>query len=84
MSFFHHPEGVRALVFAGGQWTRDREFDDQCPGGGTSHVKVTAQYPLPAPPQDPITLLTGHGHQEQIGPLLRHLRFRRQVCAHRR
>ncbi len=67
MSFFHNPDYAVPLVFAGGQWTKDRELDDQCPGGGTSHAKVTAQYPLPAPPQDPITLLTGHGHVEVTG-----------------
>jgi serine/threonine-protein kinase len=30
-------------------------------------MKVTATYPLPQPPQDPITLLTGHGHAEETG-----------------
>jgi hypothetical protein len=29
--------------------------------------KATAEYPLPAPPQDPIMLLTGHGHEESTG-----------------
>jgi hypothetical protein len=28
---------------------------------------MTGQYPLPQPPKDPITLLTGHGHLEQSG-----------------
>jgi serine/threonine-protein kinase len=68
ISFFHSPRAADPLVFGTGSWSVDREFDEQCRGaGGTAHMKVTQQYPLPAPPQDPITLLTGHGHQEQTG-----------------
>jgi serine/threonine-protein kinase len=45
-----------------------RDFDGKCDqGGGPMHVKASAQYSLPQPPQDPITLLTGHGHHEQTG-----------------
>jgi serine/threonine protein kinase, bacterial len=40
---------------------------DTCAAGGTSHVKVSEEFPLPQPPQDPITLLTGHGHNESTG-----------------
>jgi hypothetical protein len=67
MSYFHGPDGVLPLVFGGGKWSVDREFEGQCPGGGTSHVKLTGEYPLPSPPQDPITLLTGHGRYEDAG-----------------
>jgi serine/threonine-protein kinase len=35
-----------------------------CPPSGTGHLKLTEEFPLPTPPQDPITLLTGHGHAE--------------------
>jgi serine/threonine-protein kinase len=68
MSYFHSPEMiVMPLVFGGRDWIYDREFDGPCSAGGTGHVKITVTYPLPAPPQDPITLLTGHGHQENTG-----------------
>ncbi|OBH99243.1 hypothetical protein A5678_20040 [Mycobacterium sp. E2733] len=67
MSYFHNPDGARALVFGGGTWTYDREGDHPCPGGGTVHWKITAQYPLPQPVRDPITVLTGHGHREHTG-----------------
>ncbi|OBH91926.1 protein kinase, partial [Mycobacterium sp. E2733] len=67
MSYFHNPKRAAPLVFGGGTWTRDVEGDVQCPGGGTTHAKVTAQYPLPQPLQDPITPLTGHGHRERTG-----------------
>ncbi|EUA09938.1 anchored-membrane serine/threonine-kinase domain protein [Mycobacterium kansasii 732] len=30
-------------------------------------LEKAGQYPLPHPPQDPITTLTGHGNQEQTG-----------------
>jgi hypothetical protein len=68
MSYFHDPEGAAPLVFAGGKWIYDHpEYDEPCPKGGTSHVKPTMTCPLPTPPQDPITLLTGHGRLEVIG-----------------
>jgi serine/threonine-protein kinase len=55
------------MVFDGAEWIRDEEGDTPCSAGGTSHIKVTADYPLPEPPQDPITLLTGQGHLEATG-----------------
>jgi serine/threonine-protein kinase len=68
MSYFHSPpEQVLPLVFGSGKWTLDVEDDPKCPSGDTSHRTITAQNPLPQPPQDPITLLTGRGHQEQTG-----------------
>jgi serine/threonine protein kinase len=67
MSFFHNPQSSTPLVFGSGKWIYDREYDSPCSRGGTAHIKDTAEYPLPTPPQDPITLLTGHGHQESTG-----------------
>jgi serine/threonine protein kinase len=67
MSFFHSADYVESLVFANGQWTRTIEYDAPCPAGGTGHAKVTANYPLPQPPQDPIAVLTGHGHMDSTG-----------------
>jgi serine/threonine-protein kinase len=68
MSFFHSPSDFRPLVFGDGNWTSDIEFDGTCPPpGGPTHLKFTAQYPMPQPSQDPITLLVGHGRQEQTG-----------------
>ena len=67
MSFFYNTELVKPLVFANGKWTLAEELDAGCPEGGASHVNVTAEYLLPAPPQDPIAVLTGHGRQEQTG-----------------
>ncbi|HZC08949.1 MAG TPA: serine/threonine-protein kinase [Mycobacterium sp.] len=61
MSLFHAPDGVVPLVFSGGKWTRDDEGTVPCNLGGTAHIKLTAEYPLPDPLQEPIPLLTGHG-----------------------
>jgi serine/threonine-protein kinase len=61
MSLFHAPDGVVPLVFSDGKWTRDDEGTVPCNLGGTAHIKLTAEYPLPDPLQDPIPLLTGHG-----------------------
>ncbi|MDT5235029.1 MAG: serine/threonine kinase PknH, partial [Mycobacterium sp.] len=68
MSYFHSPSDFRPLVFGDGNWTSNIEFDGNCPPpGGPTHLKFTAQYPMPQPPQDPVTQLIGHGRQEQTG-----------------
>lgn len=67
LSYFYEPRYLKALVYADGKWTYTNEFDGECPRGGTSHVKINTEYPLPEPPQDPITVLTGRGHQEETG-----------------
>jgi serine/threonine protein kinase len=64
MSFFYSPDYAKPLVFANGKWTLNWPVEGPCSAGGTEHVKQTADYPMPQPPLDPITLLTGHGHWE--------------------
>jgi serine/threonine protein kinase, bacterial len=67
MSLFHAIDGVVPLVFSGGKWTREDEGTVPCNSGGTAHIKLSAEYPLPGPLQDPIPVLTGHGRNETIG-----------------
>ncbi len=68
ISFFHNKQVVEPMIFDGAKWVRDFEGDGAaCPNGGTPHIKVTTVYPLPQPPQNPIALLTGHGHIESTG-----------------
>jgi serine/threonine-protein kinase len=61
ISVLHAPSGVVTLVFANGKWTQDSAGATPCKLGGSAQVKVTAEYPLPNPPDDPIQVLTGHG-----------------------
>lgn len=67
MSLFHAPDGVVPLVFSGGKWTRDDEGTVPCNLGGMVHIKITAEYLLPDPLQDPIPVLTGHGQNVSTG-----------------
>ena len=53
--------------FADKKWVQDWQFDTTCSDGTAIHVEKTAEFLLPQPPQDPITLLTGHGHNEVSG-----------------
>jgi serine/threonine protein kinase len=64
MSFFHGTGAAQALLFGDTKWIFGAETQVVCPPSGTGHLKLTDELPLPAPPQDPITLLTGHGHAE--------------------
>lgn len=67
MSLFHAVDGVVPLVFSSGKWTRDDEGTVPCNLGGTAHIKITAEYPLPEQLQDPIPVLTGHGQNVTTG-----------------
>jgi serine/threonine protein kinase, bacterial len=67
MSLFHAPDGAIPLVFSSGKWTRDDEGTVPCDLGGTVHIKLTAEYPLPDPLQEPIPVLTGHGQNVTSG-----------------
>jgi serine/threonine-protein kinase len=63
MSLFHGTGGAVTLMFANDKWTRNEEGTTVCSGGGTAHVTITAEYPLPPQLDDPIPLLTGRGTQ---------------------
>jgi predicted Ser/Thr protein kinase len=64
MSYFHSPSDFRPLVFGSGDWILNAASDGKCPDG-VFNMETTGQYPLPQPQQDPIPLLTGHGHVVQ-------------------
>ena len=69
MSYFHSGSFDTPMVFSAGNWNMDVEHDEDAPNcGGSVGVKITGQYPLPQPVQDPITLLTGRGHLNENGP----------------
>jgi serine/threonine protein kinase len=69
MSFFADAANKANLpfIFLDGQWTSTLERDLPCNIGGTSHVKETASFPLPQPPQDPIAVVGGQGHNVSTG-----------------
>jgi hypothetical protein len=67
MSYFHSPSRDTLLIFSGGNWVLNVAHFDNVSGCEHLYEKVTGQYALPQPPQDPIMLLTGHGHAEQTG-----------------
>ncbi len=55
------------FIYANGAWTRNSEYDGDCPAGGTTHIKMSGVFPLPKPLQDPITSLSGHGLKDESG-----------------
>ena len=67
VTYFHDAKSGVSLLFANDEWKQNETWDGPCPSGGTSHVTVTATFALPEPQQDPITLLSGKGRQEETG-----------------
>ncbi|MHA7664358.1 serine/threonine-protein kinase [Mycolicibacterium sp. HS_4_1] len=67
ISAFHAPDGVVTLVFANGKWTRADEGTVACAKGGTTHIKIAAEYPLPTQLVDPIPSLEGRGTNTSTG-----------------
>lgn len=67
ISMFHAMDGVVTLIFADGKWVRNEEGTVPCAMGGTTHTKITAEYPLPGDGQDPIPVLSGKGQNVSTG-----------------
>lgn len=68
LSTWLNPDHAKILVFSQNQWVLTTTSSDAaCTSGGRAHRDISAQYPLPQPPQDPITLLTGRGHYTTTG-----------------
>jgi serine/threonine-protein kinase len=62
-------------VFDGGKWISTDRTEGPCPSGDLSSLTADAQYPMPAPPQNPISLLSGHGTWVQTGTCAVNLEF---------
>jgi serine/threonine-protein kinase len=68
LSSWLNPDHAKILVFSGDQWVLTTTSSNAaCTNGGRADRVFSAQYPLPQPPQDPITLLTGRGHYTITG-----------------
>jgi hypothetical protein len=75
ISFFHGQAGeAEPLTFRDGNWNLFTESDNAC-RGGQMHVTKSGRYPLPQPLQNPITLLTGNGRQDQTAPCAGNIAF---------
>jgi serine/threonine-protein kinase len=62
ISLLHAPGGVVTLIFGNGRWSQNTQGSVKCKLGETTQVTITGEYPLPDPPEDPITLLIGTGN----------------------
>jgi serine/threonine-protein kinase len=67
MSYLYGATSDSPLLFVGGAWISEIAHTTDIPGCGPTQLHTSAQYPLPQPLQNPITVLTGHGHHEQSG-----------------
>jgi len=68
LSYWLNPDDVKILLFSQNQWVlSNTSTDSTCTNGSPAHREISLQYPLPQPPQDPITLLTGRGHYTVTG-----------------
>jgi Protein kinase domain len=69
MSYFHGGTGGDIpLVFSAGKWIWDVSGNGLCPSREATQVKETAQFPMPEPPQNPISQFSGQGHHQQSAP----------------
>jgi serine/threonine-protein kinase len=68
LSYWSNPDDAKILVFSQSQWVlAPTSSDSKCHSGGAAHREITLQYPLPQPPHNPITLLSGRGHYTLAG-----------------
>lgn len=67
VSYQHATDEYATLVFADGNWTYNIDGTRPCHDGGTALYTVQWELPLPQPPQNPITLLTGRERLELTG-----------------
>ncbi|MBV8966080.1 MAG: serine/threonine protein kinase [Mycobacteriaceae bacterium] len=68
LSVFVNPDRTNAFIFQQNTWTLTTTSSDvDCKSGGSGHQDTSLTFPLPQPAADPITLLTGHGHNNVTG-----------------
>jgi serine/threonine-protein kinase len=68
LSYWFSPNQARSFTFKQQRWVLNTtSADSQCSAGGSARKQMTLEYPLPQPPQNPITLLSGSGHYAITG-----------------
>jgi serine/threonine-protein kinase len=67
VTYSTNENGFDIQIFADNKWVFNFDGNSNCAAGGTAPTKINWEFPLPEPPQDPITLITGRGHREITG-----------------
>ena len=68
LSFWLNPDRTNAFIFQQDKWDLTTTSSDvDCTSGGSGHQDTSLEFPLPQPPTDPFTALTGHGHNTVTG-----------------
>jgi hypothetical protein len=62
-------------VFRDGKWNLYTEHGATMQGCTNLRMTTHGEFPLPQPPQNPITLLKGHGHLQQTGNCVANVDF---------
>ncbi len=68
MSYFYYvPKSLaNPFVFENAQWTQNSVSSVDCTNGSSFRAADNNVFPLPQPPQDPISKLTGHGRRDAV------------------
>ncbi|OYV24011.1 MAG: hypothetical protein B7W97_01645, partial [Mycobacterium sp. 20-66-4] len=67
VSYSHYDSSYDIRVFADGTWITDYVGSARCEDNKSFSTHFHSEFPLPQPPQDPITLLAGHAHNVATG-----------------
>lgn len=68
LSVWVNPDRTNAFTFENDKWVLTTTSGDvDCKSGGTGTQQTSLEFPLPQPATDPITLLTGRGHNAVTG-----------------
>jgi serine/threonine protein kinase len=67
ISYSHADTTYDIRIFADGKWTTDYVGTARCEDNNSFSTHFHSEFLLPQPPQDPITLLTGHAHNVATG-----------------
>jgi serine/threonine protein kinase, bacterial len=66
LSYLFGADGTYPMTYVDGKWSVVTSDVGPC-GGGTEQILTKAEYPLPQPPQNPITTVPGHASRSLSG-----------------
>ena len=68
LSSWLNPDRTNSFIFQQDKWDLTTTSSDvDCTNGGSGHQDTSLEFPLPQPQTDPITGVTGHGHNTVTG-----------------